>query len=50
MARIWEELTTFRAEHGIRPVVGKTFQFDEIADAHRFMESRGSVGKIVVRL
>ena len=50
MSRLWNDLTTFVADHSIRPVVGATFAFDEIAEAHRLMESRGSTGKIVVRI
>ncbi|HEV2734520.1 MAG TPA: zinc-binding dehydrogenase [Longimicrobiaceae bacterium] len=49
LARVWGELTAFVAAHGIRPVVGSTFTFDDMAGAHRLMESRRSVGKIVVR-
>jgi NADPH2:quinone reductase len=45
---IWNELTAFAAEHGIRPVVGAQFDFDHMADAHAFVESRRSVGKVVV--
>jgi NADPH:quinone reductase-like Zn-dependent oxidoreductase len=50
LARVWGELMAFVAAHGIRPVVGATFSFDEMAEAHRLMESRRSVGKIVVRM
>ncbi len=50
MSGLWSDLTTFVAEHEIRPVVGATFEFDDIAEAHRLMESRRSTGKIVVRL
>ena len=50
LARVWGELMAFVAAHGIRPVVGATFAFDQMADAHRLMESRRSVGKIVVRM
>jgi NADPH2:quinone reductase len=50
MSRLWNELTTFVADHSIRPVVGATFALDEIAEAHRLMESRRSTGKIVVRV
>lgn len=50
LARVWDELTAFVAAHEIRPVVGATFQFEELAEAHRLMESRQSVGKIVVRV
>lgn len=49
LARVWEELVVFVAAHGIRPIVGATFPFEEVADAHRLMESRRSVGKIVLR-
>ncbi|MEQ9404525.1 MAG: zinc-binding dehydrogenase [Cyclobacteriaceae bacterium] len=47
---IWEELKDFVVTHNLRPVVGKTFSFDKLADAHSYMESRASTGKIVVRL
>jgi NADPH:quinone reductase-like Zn-dependent oxidoreductase len=50
LARVWDELMAFVAAHGIRPVVGATFAFEEMAEAHRLMESRRSVGKIVVRV
>ena len=32
----------------LRPVIGKSFPFTEIAEAHRFMESNAQVGKVVV--
>lgn len=32
----------------LKPVIDKTFPFQEIADAHRYMEANGQVGKIVV--
>ncbi|WP_336489894.1 zinc-dependent alcohol dehydrogenase family protein [Methylobacterium nigriterrae] len=32
----------------LRPVIARTFKLDEIAGAHRFMESNVQVGKIVV--
>lgn len=42
----------FFAEHlaagSLLPVIAKTFQLDQIGDAHRFMESNAQVGKIVV--
>ena len=48
LARVWGELMAFVAAHGIRPVVGATFSFENMAEAHRLMESRRSIGKIVV--
>lgn len=50
LARVWGELMAFVAAHDIRPVVGATFSFGEMGEAHRLMESRRSVGKIVVRM
>ena len=50
LARVWNELMAFVAAHEIRPVVGATCSFDQMAKAHRLMESRRSVGKIVVRV
>jgi len=47
---IWTDLTDFTRAHGLRPVVGRTFAFEELPEAHRFMESRASVGKLVVRV
>jgi len=50
LQHIWGELCSFVMEHEIRPVVGHLFEFDEMAKAHEFMESRGSRGKIVVKV
>lgn len=47
---VWSALTAFTTEHGLRPVIGATFDFEDLPDAHRLMESRGSVGKLVVRV
>lgn len=49
-ATIWEELRSFVMEHKLKPIVGKVFEFEELPDAHRYMESRASVGKIVVKV
>jgi len=46
----WNRLRGFVLEHGIRPVVGATFAFEEIADAHARMEARQTTGKVVVRI
>ena len=50
LTRVWAALMAFVTTQGIRPVVGATFPFEDMAEAHRLMESRGSVGKIVVRM
>ena len=33
-----------------RPTIARTFPFDQIADAHRFIEAGEQVGKVVVTL
>ncbi|HEX4196691.1 MAG TPA: zinc-dependent alcohol dehydrogenase family protein [Caulobacteraceae bacterium] len=38
------------ADGALHPTIARTFQFDKIADAHRFMEAGEQVGKIVVTL
>ncbi len=34
----------------LKPIIDKVFAFNDIADAHRYMEANGQVGKIVVTL
>ncbi|MEK1887887.1 MAG: zinc-dependent alcohol dehydrogenase family protein [Phyllobacterium sp.] len=36
------------AQGSLRPVIARTFAFDEIVEAHRFLESNEQYGKIVV--
>lgn len=50
LREVWRELTAFVDEHAIRPVVGATFPFEQIGKAHELMESRQSIGKIVINL
>jgi NADPH2:quinone reductase len=50
LARVWRELVAFVEGHSIRPVLGATFDFDELPRAHALIESRRSVGKVVVRV
>ena len=46
----WRDLVRFVEEHRITPVVGAELAFDDIADAHRVLEERRNVGKVVVRI
>ncbi len=50
LIKVWSELSAFVSQHGIRPVVGHTFGFDELPAAHTLMESRKSTGKIVINV
>jgi NADPH2:quinone reductase len=47
---LWQDLTAFIQAHKIHPVMGGTFDFDEIPKAHELMESRKSFGKIVIQV
>ncbi len=50
LAGVWAGLTAFVREHGLRPQVGRVLAFEDVAEAHRLMESRESYGKIVMRM
>ncbi len=47
---LWGELLEAVRVHGLRPIVGQAFPFEELTAAHRFMESRQSQGKIVLKI
>ncbi|EFX92003.1 hypothetical protein HMPREF0027_0951 [Actinobacillus ureae ATCC 25976] len=34
----------------LKPEIDKVFAFDEMAEAHRYMESNAQIGKILVKL
>ena len=46
----WRDLVGFASAHAITPLIARTFAFDQIADAHRELEERRNVGKVVVRV
>ena len=46
----WRDLVRFAEEHRIVPVVARELAFDEMPDAHRLLEERRNVGKVVVRV
>ena len=48
MQQIFERLRAFVSEHKIRPVVGRVFPFERAAEAHAFIESRASTGKVLL--
>lgn len=45
----FERLRAFVSELGIRPVIGRVYPFADVAAAHAHVESRGSVGKVLLR-
>ncbi|MCD6376580.1 MAG: zinc-binding dehydrogenase [Caldisericaceae bacterium] len=43
-------LREFVSLHDIRPVIGKIFPLEHAADAHRYIESRKSMGKVLLKM
>ena len=50
LREVWDELVTFTIKHGIKPIIGHRFEFDDLSKAHELMESRNSYGKIIITL
>ena len=50
MEAVYKELTDFVQKHGIKPVIDKVFSFEEAPQAHRYIESRKSTGKVLLRI
>lgn len=50
MATIYGELTDFVSRHGIKPEVGKVFRLEEAPLAHEYIESRNSMGKVLLKI
>jgi synaptic vesicle membrane protein VAT-1 len=46
--REMQELVAVIGEYGIRPRIGKTYPLEEAAEAHRYIHSRQSVGKVIL--
>ncbi len=50
MLRVWNDLSSFATEHELKPLVGHVYDFEDLHQAHHLMESRGSTGKIVLKM
>ncbi len=48
--RMFEDMNAFLVKENIRPVIDRTFEFDEAGQALKYMESGSHFGKIVVRI
>jgi NADPH:quinone reductase-like Zn-dependent oxidoreductase len=48
LTRVAQSILKLYLEKKIHPVIGKTFSFQEIAEAHAYLQSRQSYGKVVV--
>lgn len=50
MTDVYAELERFVQEKGIRPVVGSVFPLERASEAHAYIESRRSTGKVLLRV
>lgn len=46
---VLDDLKKFVLAHGIKPVIGEVFPFEKAAEAHAFIESRRSIGKVLLK-
>ncbi|KAF2636536.1 NAD-P-binding protein [Massarina eburnea CBS 473.64] len=44
------EFVSFVEEHGIKPVIAKTFEFDQAIEAFDALQKQNAVGKIIIRI
>ena len=47
---LWKELSGYAIAHNIKPVVSHVYEFDQLPQAHEYIESRKSFGKVVVKV
>ncbi|MFN2390791.1 MAG: NAD(P)-dependent alcohol dehydrogenase [Pyrinomonadaceae bacterium] len=48
--QMFEDMNRLICQHNLKPVIDKTFPFDEAKDALKYMESGSHFGKIVVKI
>ncbi|MBI5464807.1 MAG: zinc-binding dehydrogenase [Ignavibacteriales bacterium] len=48
--RAFENILEWRAAGIVKPVIGRVFAFDQMAEAHAVLQSRQSIGKVVVQV
>jgi 2-desacetyl-2-hydroxyethyl bacteriochlorophyllide A dehydrogenase len=48
--QMFEAMNAFISEHKIKPVIDKVFNFEQVQDALKYMESGAHFGKIVIRV
>lgn len=45
-----ENMSTFVQEHGIKPVLGHVFEWDEAREAYEALLNLNTAGKVVIRI
>jgi NADPH:quinone reductase-like Zn-dependent oxidoreductase len=46
----WSELVALYEKGAVRPFISRRFRLEEVAEAHRLLESRATVGKLVLTI
>ena len=46
----WKEMVKYVSDNNLKPVISKIFNFEDLPQAHSYMESRNSFGKILVKV
>ena len=50
LLRIYENLKSFIIQNEIKPVISRVYRLDQAAEAHAFIESRSSIGKVLLKI
>ncbi|GJM17267.1 MAG: NAD(P)H quinone oxidoreductase [Thermodesulfobacteriota bacterium] len=50
MEDILNDLKKFIEKHQIKPIIGKVFSFNDAPEAHKYIESRKSFGKVLLKI
>ncbi len=50
LERTWEDLMKMVKEHGLRPIIDSTYPLEQVAEAHRRIERRENIGKVVLTM
>lgn len=50
LAQCFQEILQWVQEGKLKPILAKTFKMDEIQDAHRYLQERKNIGKVIVEI
>jgi NADPH:quinone reductase-like Zn-dependent oxidoreductase len=50
MIGIYQKLASYVAKHEIKPVIDREFPFEDVLQAHLFIEQRNNIGKVLLKV
>ena len=50
LLKIYENLKSFLIKNNIKPVISRIYPLEEVAEAHAYIESRLSIGKVLLKI